>query len=294
MDFVFAADARQSRPLRPGMGPLVAAGGLFVPGEEVGKLEQDIEGLCREYGFAECEEFLSSPDEDASMYGNHIGHKGWRFLKESVRLLRERRVVAVVMVHDADCPTFSGATEAEMDVAGSFLRWVETRLAVRKSDGAILAPANIEGGGPEEGFVGGHLETLVNATSCSKASGVTLSALSLSLRHERLLQLAGVIVSCTTAVVGGDRQYAGELFAPVRGLLARKQGRTGRVGLSLHPYYMYANLYHWLVGDSHFWMHGTGFALPLACYPYSSRADVFGPCGQREAAHREEKAQEKT
>jgi len=279
MDFVFAADARRSRPLRSGMGPLVAAGGLFVPGEEAGKLEQDVEALCRYYGFPDCEEFRWSPVRDAWMCGNLVGHERWRFLEEAVGLAGERRAVAVVVVHDANCPTFSGATEAEMDVAGAFLGCVDKRLAVRKSDGAIMAPAKSENGVQEEGFVGDCLETLLNAASCVKASGVTLSALSLPFRRKRLLQLAEVVVSCITALVGGDEQCSGGMFASVKGLLARERGRTGRVGLSLHPYYMYANLYHWLLGDSHFWMHGMGFALPLACYPYGSSADMFGPCG---------------
>jgi len=279
MDFVFAADARQSRPLRSGMGPLVAAGGLFVPGEEVPKLEQDVEALCRDYGFPDCEEFRWSPAEDVWMCGNLVGQKRWRFLVEVVGLVGARRALAVVAVHAANCPTFSGATEAEMDVAGAFLGCVEKRLAVRKADGAIMAPAKSGNGAREEGFVGGCLETLLNEVSCVKSSGVTLSALSLPLRRKRLLQLAEMVVSCTTALVGGDEQCSERVFASVKGLLAREGGRVGRVGLSLHPYYMYANLYHWLVGDSHFWMHGTEFALPLACYPYSSSADSFGPCG---------------
>lgn len=279
MDLVFAADARRSRPLRSGVGPLVAAGGLFVPGEEAGKLEQGVEALCGDYGFPDYEEFRWSPVGDAWMCGNLVGHKRWRFLEDVVGLARERKVVAVVAVHDANCPTFSGATGGEMDVAGAFLGCVEKRLAVRKSDGAIMAPAKSENGARERGFVGGCLETLLNATSCVKASGVTLSALSLPFRRKRLFQLAEVVVSCITALVGGDEQCSGGVFASVKGLLARERGRTGRVGLSLHPYYMYANLYHWLVGDTYFWMHDTEFALPLACYPYGSSADAFGPCG---------------
>jgi len=61
----------------------------------------------------------------------------------------------------------------------------------------------------------------------------------------------------------------------VKGLLAKKGERIGGVGLKLHPYFMYANLYHWLVGDTHFWMSGTAFPLPLACYPYSSHPNTF-------------------
>jgi hypothetical protein len=61
----------------------------------------------------------------------------------------------------------------------------------------------------------------------------------------------------------------------VKGLLAKKGDRIGGVGLKLHPYFMYANLYHWLVGDTHLWMNSTAFPLPLACYPYSSHPNTF-------------------
>lgn len=278
MDFVFASDARRSQPLRPGMGPLVAAGGLFVPGEEAGKLEEDVGALCRNYGFPDCEEFRLSPVEGGWMWDNLVGQRRRRFLGEVLGLAGEREVVAVVVVHDAGCPAFSGATDAEMDVASSFIACMEKRLAGRKPVRVVIAA----GSGDEVsegGFVGGCLETLLKKKSCMKASGVTVSVLPLPVRRSRLLQLAGVVVWCTTAVVSGDGQWSGRVFASVRRLLARERGRAGRTGLSLHPYYMYANLYHWLVGDSHFWMHGTEFALPLACYPYSCGADSFGPRG---------------
>ena len=131
-----------------GAGRFVLGWGLCLrPGaysyrvKRQGKLEQDVEALCRDYGFPDCEEFRWSPVGDAWMCGNLVGDKKWRFLEEVVGLARERKVVVVVAVHDASCPMFSGATEAEMDVAGAFLGCVEKRLAVRKSDGAIMALA---------------------------------------------------------------------------------------------------------------------------------------------------------
>jgi hypothetical protein len=45
VDLVFMDDARQT-PSRPGMGPLVAAGGVYVPGDNVRELEAAIDALC--------------------------------------------------------------------------------------------------------------------------------------------------------------------------------------------------------------------------------------------------------
>ena len=94
-------------------------------------------------------------------------------------------------------------------------------------------------------------------------------------RFSRLLQVASVITSCSIAAVSGENEFSPVVFASVKGLLAREGDRIGGVGLKLHPYFMYANLYHWLLGDSHFWKSGTRFPLPLACYPYSSHPNTF-------------------
>lgn len=39
MDFVFTDDGQLKQPPRPGMGPLVAVGGICIPGEAASKLE---------------------------------------------------------------------------------------------------------------------------------------------------------------------------------------------------------------------------------------------------------------
>ncbi len=278
MASVFTAGARQNRPLRPGMGPLVAAGGLCVLHDELRDLERDVEALCRGYGFPDCEEFRLSPVEGAWMYDNLMGQRRWRFLREAIGLAGERKVIAVVVVHDTGLPALSGATDAETDAAISFMSLVEKHIAGRREIRVVTA-AGDGGEVTEDWCVGGCLEALADKTSRVKAGEVTVSVSPLRVRRSRLLQLARVVVSCTTAVASGDKRCSGRVFGSVRHLLATERGRVGRVGLTLHPYYMYANLYHWLLGDSYFWMHGTEFALPLACYPYSCGADRFGPNG---------------
>jgi hypothetical protein len=51
MDIFFVDDAGQKRPSRPGMGPLLAVGGIHVPEASISDLENKIEGLCIEIGF---------------------------------------------------------------------------------------------------------------------------------------------------------------------------------------------------------------------------------------------------
>ncbi len=57
MDFIFADDARQQKPSVPGMGPLVAIGGIHVGADHVGPLERELDELCAATGFPDGEEF---------------------------------------------------------------------------------------------------------------------------------------------------------------------------------------------------------------------------------------------
>jgi hypothetical protein len=50
--------------------------------------------------------------------------------------------------------------------------------------------------------------------------------------------------------------------------MRRDGGRIGGIGLKIHPDFKYANLYHWLVGNTHFHRGSTGFPMPLKGYRY--------------------------
>jgi hypothetical protein len=47
MKLIFADDSRQNNPSRPGMGPLVAIGGLSVDAEDVRSLNDSIDAIGR-------------------------------------------------------------------------------------------------------------------------------------------------------------------------------------------------------------------------------------------------------
>ena len=53
------------------------------------------------------------------------------------------------------------------------------------------------------------------------------------------------------------------MFAAVKPFLASEAGRIGGVGLKLHPDFSCANLYHWLLGDAHFFRRNMGWPLPF-------------------------------
>jgi len=275
MDFIFADDAQQKQPSRPGMGPLVAVGGICIPGETVGKLEGEIEALCANYGFPAGEEFKWSPGRGLWMHRDLVEKERQRFFIQVLTLAQNSGVSAIVVIEDASCPLATEATSPEIDVTRLFLDRVQKLLSNRNSDGIVIVARPGGDRTAEDKFLAGCVETLQGGTDYVKADHIVLHVLFAPSKFIRLLQVANVVTSCSTAAVGGEHRFSPPVFASVKGLLAKKGDRIGGVGLKLHPYFMYANLYHWLVGDTHLWMSGTAFPLPLACYPYSSHPNTF-------------------
>jgi hypothetical protein len=76
MDFIFVDDARQSKPSRPGLGPLVAMGGVFVPSGRVGQLEQALGKHCLEVGFPPGEQFKWSPGKKETFMKTQLRDAG--------------------------------------------------------------------------------------------------------------------------------------------------------------------------------------------------------------------------
>jgi len=122
----------------------------------------------------------------------------------------------------------------------------------------------------ESKFLADCLETLRAGTEYVKPERIVLNVLTTPPRFIRLLQLADVVTSCAVAFVGGESSFSPPVFSSIKPMLARELGRVGGVGLKIHPDGKYRNLYHWLLGDSHFMRFMEGFPMPLPNYPYSA------------------------
>jgi hypothetical protein len=101
-------------------------------------------------------------------------------------------------------------------------------------------------------------------------------ALSSDSKLSRLLQLADVVAACSTSFVAGESRWSPTVFREgILPLLREEYGRRGGCGLKIHPDLRYGNLYHWLLGDSHFVRYQTGSPLPskqFTCYRLSGEA----------------------
>lgn len=275
MDLFFVDDAQQNKPTRPGMGPLVAVGGIHVPEQSVQVLEGRIEGLCTEYGFPPGEVFKWSPERDLWMHSNLVGETRQEFFIRVLGLAKDNGATATVIIEDTRFETATGAHSPEADLVNLFLERAHHQLVARQCNGIVIVSQPGGDRKSEYKFLADCIETLRCGTDYVKPDRIVLNVFSSPPRFIRLLQVADVITSCTTAFVGGEDSFSPPVFERIKPMLARERGRIGGVGLKLHPDFKYVNLYDWLVGDSHLVRFMEGFPLPLSGYQYSS--DPYTP-----------------
>lgn len=270
MHIFFADDAHQDNPSRPDMGPLVAIGGIEVPSKAVGGLEKEIDQLCDEYGFPPGEEFKWSPGRELWMRSNLTGSCRKEFFIRVVTLSRENGACVTVVVEDTRYDTATDTSSHEEDVTRLFLERVHLQCDAAGVDGIVIVDRPGGSRADADRFLAACLDTLHSGTRYVGLDRIALNALSAPSKFVRLLQVADVVTSCTLARVGGETPFSVPVFDSIRPLLATDEDRCGGVGLKIHPHLLYANLYHWLLGDGKFMKQGIGYRLPLADHPYRS------------------------
>lgn len=268
IDFFFADDARQRKPSRPGLGQLVAIGGINVPAESVREIDEQLNVLCAEYSFPPGQEFKWSPGRELWMHKNLTDSRRLNFIKRVMEALTQHEAMALIVIEDTNYATATGAKTPELDVTKLFLERVNHQCTSGDSHGFVIVDRPSGDRRDEDGFLADCLETLHTGTRYVKPTRIAHNVLSAPSHMSRLLQAADVVTSCTLAVVAGETQYAPPVFEMIKPLLDQGIGHIGGYGLKLHPDYRLANLYHWLVGDTHYWRGGAGAPLPLRTRPY--------------------------
>ena len=256
------------------MGPLVAVGGFHLPGGGVRKLEIELDDLCRTTGFPYGEEFKWSPGSRAWMRRKLQFDQRRDFFLDALDLGRRCGVSAIVAARDTTSrPASAHASDAEHDVVTLFLERAQNLLRPLGTDALVLFDRPSGNRKTEEKFLGRCIETMRSGTAFVEFEHLAL-AVSADSRLVRVLQLADVIVSCTLARIAGEPVWAPPVFDGVRPLLRAEGGRVGGVGLKLHPDLKYVNLYHWLLGDTHYRRGSSGWQLPLPDKPYATSPDT--------------------
>lgn len=270
MDVFFVDDAAQKNPSRPGMGPLLGVGGIHITEESLQSLERQVEVICEEFGFPPNEIFKWSPGRELWMHQNLIGEGRQEFFIRILGLAKDSGAVAIVIIEDTSSKTATGARSPEADLIQLFLERAHHQLSARQSNGLVIVSQPGGDRKSENKFLADCFETLRSGTDYVKPERIVLNVLTSPPRFMRLLQLADVVISCTTAFVGGESSFSPLVFDAVKLILAKEFGRIGGVGLKIHPDMKYRNLYHWLLGDSHFVRFMEGLPMPLPGYPYSA------------------------
>jgi hypothetical protein len=253
------------------MGPLVGIGGLHVPDKSLRALERAIDTLCADCGFPPGEAFKWSPGEELWMRTNLVEDRRRDFFNSMLALAAMSGVTATIIIEE---PGYQYATpdapNAEVDVTRLFLERVEHLLRRKGVEGVVVVDRPGGGRAAEDKFLANCLETVQSGTNYVKPERIAINVVSTPSKLVRLLQVADVIIACTLALVGGEDRHSPGVFPSIKRILDREGNRIGGIGLKIHPDGRYANLYHWLLGDTTLYKRGGGIRLPSTGRPYSA------------------------
>ncbi len=259
------------------MGPLVAVGGLLVPGESLRDLEQGLGALCQGYGFPPGQEFKWSPGPKLWMRDQLVAERRTAFFIEALELAATNRAQALVVVEDTNYAlAIRESGDHEMDVVAMFLERSNNALSNRRRHGVVVVDRP-GGDRPEETrYLIRCLESLQAGTRFVQHDHIAMNVLTTASELVRMLQLADIVASCSVAYVSGENRFSPAVFNHIRPLLARGYlGTCGGSGFKIHPDLKYVNLYHWLLGDDVYWKRGLGHGLPLKQFPYPASAESW-------------------
>jgi hypothetical protein len=269
MKLFFLDDAVQRTCSRPRVGRLVAVGGIVVDATLSRQLDNAIDELCRQqYKFPEREPFKWSPNRDHWMRENLVNDRRQQFFRDVLDLAAKSGALGQVTISDStkNLATKHADTH-EMDVLVMALErfnWI-----LREQDiGMVVAARPSCGRSDEDKFLSKCADIITTGTNYARFGQFATNVLTMPSANSRLLQVADLVVSITTAMIAGHTTFAGPVFPSVKALLRSSFGRIGGVGVKIHPDYSYANLYHWVLGDTTFWRLNAGWALPLRDRPY--------------------------
>jgi len=271
----FADDSKQNHPTRSRMGPLVASGGLLVPGDKLSSLERALSSLCAEAGFPQNEEFKWSPRRDMWMYQGLIAEQRKNFFLAIIQACVAHETKALVIMSDRDSRTPSDCATHEVFVTKMLLERVNNLAASAGSSAIVIVDRPGGGLAQERNFLSECLYTLQNGTRYVIPEKIAINPISTDSHLVRSLQVADLIVSCTTAFVAGQTTLAPDIFEVIQPILAQELNRAGGVGVKIHPDYKYLNLYHWLLGDEVWVRNMNAQPLPYRGRPYASGPDQF-------------------
>ncbi len=267
MFIFFADDSSRKVTSLPDMGTLIGIGGVFVEAKQLKELSIKIDEICSSYGFPANEPFKWSPGRELWMRDNLKLDKRRDFFLEVIGTAEALKAGAIVVIEDTTRRKATVAVTSELDVTNLFFERVNWKLSKLGDEGILIVDRPGGGRSDEDRFLYQCLDTLRQGTGYVNMEHIILHACCPS-KLTRLLQLSDVIISCSIAAASGEREYAPPVFEKIKCILCKESDRIGGVGFKMHPDFCYVNLYHWLLGDSHYSKSNSWVQLPLESRPY--------------------------
>jgi hypothetical protein len=273
VDLFAIDDSRQDNPSRDGMHPLVAVGGIHVPGDAVRGLERSLDVLCAEFGFPEGDEFKWSPSRGTWQRTNLQAERREHFHLGALALARDAGATAIVMMTDTKTGPLPPTKTHEESATMMFLERAQESLPAGRH--AIIVFDRPGGDrSTERRFLATTMESLRTGTTYSSLDRLAL-AVATDSKLSRLIQLADVVTACSTSYVAGEKTHSPRIFKDgVLPLLREDYTCRGGRGLKIHPDIRYRNLYHWLLEDEHYVRYQGGQKLPMAGHQYATSPDT--------------------
>lgn len=277
MRIFFIDDARQLQCSRDGVGTLIAVGGVIVASSDARALDRALDNIyVDQFGFPQGQPFKWSPKKSHWMRTNLIGERRKDFFTIVLRTAAAHGAqVQVTIVDGTRTRATAWARSHEMDVVAMALERFNSVQRQSGQPGIVVAAQPSGGAADEARFLQECEELLRVGTRYVEFSHIATNVLTTPFRHSRLLQVADLVTSATTALLAGHTTFALPIFPEIRAMMLSNFGRIGGIGLKLHPDYCYANLYHWLLADDTFWRLNVGVSMPLSGRPYAHGPDRF-------------------
>lgn len=269
MHFFFADDSTQ-KSARKGMGQTLAFGGILVPSENLQSLSNQIDSIALDAGIPGREEIKWSPSKDTWIYSNLIGDARFACYSKILHATTKADAVAIVTVCDPEMRKLKKEWGFERCVLYTLER-VSTYTESLNSQAIVISDRPSGGKKEEKKFLVDYLSQIESNHNYMIEGNFALNLLTAPSHHIRLLQVADLITSITTAMTAGQIDYAKDYIEIIKPMFARNSlGSIGGTGLKVYPDQL-INLYYWVLREESFVKTSkmSAIQLPHAAYKFA-------------------------
>ncbi|MFI8667984.1 hypothetical protein ACIGGE_16275 [Qipengyuania sp. NPDC077410] len=271
---LFLDDSKQNKAPRDGLNGLVAIGGISVAADKANELHKVLNDEClSKFGIPSHASFKWSPSKDSWFRTNLSSSERGEVLKHVLLTAQEYDLFAVAALCEISFPPFGGATSHEMCALMMAMERFNWNLS-ENDTGLVIIDRPAGSKTDEENYLANCADIVSTGSDYVKFTKLACPIVSMPFGLSRILQIADLIVSITTAHFAGHPRAA-EFFLYVLPFFKIVDGRRGGVSVKMHPHREYRNLYHWLLGDDYFVRSGSGFPMPDPKRPYPQSPDTY-------------------